>query len=517
LQTDEAYYHDIYPGYAIVAFDVRGVGGSGPLACPTVSNPFECAVSLGPVAAFYGTRQNAADIDAVRQALGFDRIALEGTSYGTEVALAYAADYPQHVERIILDSTTPPTGRDPFELNVWSSLPTGLAAMCANGVCAATTSDYARDVASLVNRLATKGVDGRVNTGEGFTPYGIDGANLLYLVLNSDLNPGLVAELPAAIAAARGGYAAPLLRLDFWDNFPVNAPEGTGFNGIVNVATKCNDGPFPWTPDTAPEDRASAVEAAIAALPAGATGPFGAWTTDFGVARYCQDWPFATGPGPIATASLPDVPVLILSGNEDLRTPTADAVEVAKLFPQAQVLVFGGIGHAVLSSTNCAANAVGDWLSTGRASACPHLPPYIPQVGRLASSLSSYTPWPGSFGLRGRTLAAAVTTVREGTALYITTYGSSVARAPGGIPGLVSGGLIAANGPQKSFSLQRYTDVPGVALSGRVVLLYQSSSESLLPIGTLTISGARTAKGKVRFERDGTVHVKWSRPAAKRR
>ena len=64
--------------------------------------------------AFYTTRDSVDDIDAVRQALGVEKITLFGVSYGTKVALGYAAKYPQHVERLVLDSVVELTGPGAF-------------------------------------------------------------------------------------------------------------------------------------------------------------------------------------------------------------------------------------------------------------------------------------------------------------------------------------------------------------------------------------------------------------------
>src|SRR5919198_2618579 len=101
-------YHFLFPGYTLVAYDDRGTGDSGLLDCPGVqaaltadqqrSAAASCGASLGPNGAFYSTGDHAEDMEAVRQALGVDKIALFGVSYGTKLALAYALAHPDHVE-----------------------------------------------------------------------------------------------------------------------------------------------------------------------------------------------------------------------------------------------------------------------------------------------------------------------------------------------------------------------------------------------------------------------------------
>ncbi|MFC5473076.1 alpha/beta fold hydrolase [Paraherbaspirillum soli] len=53
----------------------------------------------------YTVERDAEDIEALRIALGYDRISLIGHSYGGMPALAYALKYPQHVSRLVLSST----------------------------------------------------------------------------------------------------------------------------------------------------------------------------------------------------------------------------------------------------------------------------------------------------------------------------------------------------------------------------------------------------------------------------
>lgn len=64
-------------------------------------------------------------------------------------------------------------------------------------------------------------------------------------------------------------------------------------------------------------------------LPPGSTGPFGSWALQNGNAFVCVDWPAPVGGAALAAGPLPDVPVLVLSGDRDIRTPTANAVAIA--------------------------------------------------------------------------------------------------------------------------------------------------------------------------------------------
>ena len=53
-------------------------------------------------------------MEAIRAELGVEKLTLFGISYGTELAIAYARAYPQHVERLILDSVVDADDTDPY-------------------------------------------------------------------------------------------------------------------------------------------------------------------------------------------------------------------------------------------------------------------------------------------------------------------------------------------------------------------------------------------------------------------
>src|SRR5262249_23647071 len=55
----------------------------------------------------YTTYNNAADVHDLIMALGYPSVDVYGVSYGTRVALEIERSFPQHVSRVILDSTVP--------------------------------------------------------------------------------------------------------------------------------------------------------------------------------------------------------------------------------------------------------------------------------------------------------------------------------------------------------------------------------------------------------------------------
>src|SRR5207247_3633138 len=137
-----------------------------------------------------------------------------GVSYGTKLAIAYALAHPGAVERIVLDSVVVPTYPDPFERNVLRAMPGTLTAFCTGGVCNGATPDFAGDVAKHANRLEARPVHGKVIAPNGkLRALKMNGEELISMIIDADLSPGLAAEAPAAVHAALLGNALPLLRL----------------------------------------------------------------------------------------------------------------------------------------------------------------------------------------------------------------------------------------------------------------------------------------------------------------
>jgi pimeloyl-ACP methyl ester carboxylesterase len=498
-----------YPGYTLIAFDPRGTGRSGLLRCPELqADPFaaltrvqalvaKCGTEIGARRDFYSTRDHADDIDAVRRALGVDKIALEGTSYGTQLSVAYALTYPSHVERLILDSVADPAGRDPFALDDLQQMPKGLASLCSGGLCRAATSNFVGELVKLANRMAAHPVTGKVAKPSGGTRT-VRASGFDFLggaVLDSDLNAGLAAELPAAVHAALRGRTRPLLRLVQLDRQTAITSAADLSMGLF-TATVCDDGPFPWAPETPLGQRPGLLAAARKALPPGSTGPFGIWATDLGPAPFCLLWPpQARRPG-IGSGPLPNVPVLVFAGERDLRTPATNAAAIAASFPQGRLVTVPGVGHSVLGTdfTGCAQTAVSIWLSGGvPPSRCPRSPMLVNPIGAFPASFATLKPGRVG-GVRGRTLAAVAKTVREATASWaFSLTGFTQVKAIAGL----YGGTIRASGT--SFVLKGYSTVAGVQISGSL-RLYRPESRSPLParfVGSVRVDGTKAAHGRL--------------------
>ena len=496
LDPSQAWYYEvIFPGYTLVAVDNRGTGESGLIDCPTLQTSYlieeeigrvkACGDKVGPNRVFYATRDHAEDLEAVRVALGAPKIGLWGTSYGTKLAVAYALSHPGNVDRLLLDSVVPADESDPYAGDTLRQMPQSQSEFCANGRCAAATPDFAAEVAAEANALAAAPAQVPIVRADGSKrTVRVTGLDLLSMAVEGDLNPGIEAELPAAVHAARLGDLQPLGRLN--DVF------ATGLNGDaielssgLFAATVCADGPLPWAPDAAIETRTATYEAGAAALPPGSLGPFGLWSADFSNGHFCIGWPSPTGNAKLGPGPLPDVPMLAVTGGLDMRTPAGAAVAVAAKFPQGKVIIVPAVGHSVLSAdpTFCAALATRDWmLAKSFKTTCPRAPSPIAPVGPLTG-----------FAKTGKlnpklTLAAVRLTLGEAEAAL--NFGSSMRGISGGTLEFDLGGIF----------LKNYSVVPGVEVTG-----FLGIDNSDFPIGlygTIKVTGARAADGALGITRN---------------
>lgn len=503
---DAILFRYLFPGYTLVAYDDRGTAASGLLDCPALQVSTApsgqdllasaCASSIGPSAALYGTADHVADLDAVRASLGFDKVALFGVSYGTKLALAYAYAHPDNVSRLVLDSVLPTDLPDPYGANVARAMPATLDAFCADA-CRAATPDFAADVVAVANRLAAKPAHGAVLRANGTTvPDSLDGAGLLNVIVDADLNPGLAAELPAAVHAARLGNMAPILRLHVLDTAgsQLAAPD---LSFALYAATDCRDGPFPWPAGSDPATRPALLRSAIAALPPGTFGPFGSWASELGNAVLCDTWPAPAGGVNLAVGPPPNVPVLALSGGFDMRTPTAGAQSVIAQFPQGKLVVVPGIGHSVVTAdpSGCAARAVHDWMIDPTTSDTCGRPPFlVAPLGALPKA-----PAVGRRATPAATFALAAKTIAEAEAAWLMEASGD---APMAVPGLASGKLVATG--SDGFRLVDYGLARGVTVSGTLKLV-AGNAVRLEFEGLLSVAGASAAKGTLAVRANG-VH-----------
>jgi pimeloyl-ACP methyl ester carboxylesterase len=511
----------LYPAYTkrdLIVFDQRGTGRSGLLRCRRLerSNLLRagaaagaCASSLGPRRAFYTSRDSADDIEAIREQLGTTRISLFGVSYGTKVALGYAKRYPSSVERLILDSVVLIDGPDPYYLDSVAASRRALRSLCRRDC--SWTGDPVGELATLVARIATGGpLHGSVVNARGRARRSrLSRVDLFTVLVAGDFDPVLRAGFPGAVHSALTGDTTPLLRLRR-RAFEVDAepPPPRQLSTAIYAATTCEEAPLPWSRDTPPDPVARHAQAAagVAAIPDSAFAPFDRATAlASDTLNLCERWPQAPaapdfGPGP-----LPDVPVLLIEGEDDLRTPVENAERTAQLFPRGRVFVAPATGHSAIGSdfSGCAQRAFARFVQRRSVPAgCPRarraFSPSPPPPRRLADVPRLR----GTSGLRGRTLAAVKLTLGDVAEDAFTELSFAEARDD-----LARGGGLRAGRYRIDIGfglhLRGISFVRGVTLTGRIENFLARRQHgrvriggSVAPHGVLTVRG-RELRGRL--------------------
>jgi pimeloyl-ACP methyl ester carboxylesterase len=324
--------------YRLVMIDQRGTGGDA-LRCPALQRAMgtsdltvppagaveSCARRLGPDRRFYSTADTVEDLDALRVALGADKLTLDGTSYGTFVAERYAIAHPDRVAKLVLDSVVPAASLDGLEVDGMRESARVLRAVCRAQHC---PGDPAADLAAVVRARH-------------------DGPELYDTLVALSVGAPSFPGVNAALRAARRGDAARLERLVRAVRRAQRAPAGILSQGL-HAATICADLRPPWGSSSAPlAGREAALRQAAARTD---PAPFDRATViGNGVAQTCLRWPPTPEPAQPRTVDLPNVPTLLLAGDRDLSTPLPWAREQAAHSPGARLVIVKGSGHSVQS------------------------------------------------------------------------------------------------------------------------------------------------------------------------
>jgi proline iminopeptidase len=96
--------NDLWPkiakGRTVVLYDQRGTGASKAMRAGAPQT----------------MEAQVADLEAVRSALGLERFALVGDSFGGMIAMAYAAAHPEHVAKLVLSDSAAPSWKSMVHL-----------------------------------------------------------------------------------------------------------------------------------------------------------------------------------------------------------------------------------------------------------------------------------------------------------------------------------------------------------------------------------------------------------------
>jgi pimeloyl-ACP methyl ester carboxylesterase len=182
-----------------------------------------------------------------------------------------------------------------------------------------------------------------------------------------------IGQLPAVVRAAFQGDNRPLISAvrATAPLFSHGSQAGGGAPPLaLQAAQICNDYPTLWDRHAPVAVRLRQYAARRAQFSEAAFWPFSAraWTSaiiDRG--NTCIRWPDRSGPAQRTTGRFPDVPVLVISGDLDANTPSAEGRQAAKQFPHALFLEIPNAGHgAEREPTGCALSITANFIRNHR-------------------------------------------------------------------------------------------------------------------------------------------------------
>lgn len=352
-------------GPETVLVDQRGVGLSEPaLECPGYLDAVEGAathpdavaegvdalvdchdrlVEQGIDPQQFHSEAIAADVDAVREALGYEQVHLRGGSYGAEAALRAAAANPEGVASLVLSSPADPAvnwiARAPEALN--RGLHAVADACDAHESCAERHGGLRAQLDRTLEQLDAEApevdvrrTDGRRDTVEYPAPAAV--GHLRWMLY---LPPGMGPErLPAIAAEAADGEYTSLATLGFRLEQEVadvishglhHAVRCTG-HGADLTAADLRESAAAGDPPRFAEHLVPAEEVML---------------------EVCEAWDLEPVPGAGSDGEppAPDVPALVITGEFDPITPPAYGVQIADRIPGASRHVeVPDVGHAAL-------------------------------------------------------------------------------------------------------------------------------------------------------------------------
>jgi pimeloyl-ACP methyl ester carboxylesterase len=199
----------------IILFDQRGTGFSTPsLNCPELDDGDDpslteaCRDRLqaeGIDLTAYTSRENAADVEALRQALGYDQIDLYSISYGTRLALTVMRDYPAGIRAVVLDSVYPPNIDTDYNVttDTYALISSMFADCAAQPDCAQAFPDLEARFYAALDEIDTD--PPLVTDPESGEQYNLFAADVIQMLSTQLQRTDLVTAIPASLDAFISG------------------------------------------------------------------------------------------------------------------------------------------------------------------------------------------------------------------------------------------------------------------------------------------------------------------------
>ncbi|MFN7519782.1 MAG: alpha/beta hydrolase [Lysobacteraceae bacterium] len=384
-------FRDVLRARHVILVDQRGTGGSAPLSCKDeegnnafgdVDDPSEqgarafaerCLADLSKDhdVRFYTTTEYVADLEAVRAAIGAERINLYGGSYGTRVGQQYAKAHPERVRTLVIDSVVPTDlvlGSEHAK-NLEAALDAQWARCAGDAACAKAVPDakaLLAEVREALSAPALAAVRFRDPTSGAWREEVPTPGHLAVLLRFYSYSPLTATLLPVVLKQAHDGdYAALLAQAALL----MDRVGGSMMHGM-QLSVSCSE---------------DADE--LQADPANAGTLLGDEFVTFTRAQ-CAVWPRGQRPADFREPLTGDLPVLAISGEFDPVTPPRYGDRAIAGLPNARHLVLKGQGHTPIG-VGCMPKLFAQFIESADAK------------GLDAACLDRLAPLPPGTGLHG--------------------------------------------------------------------------------------------------------------------
>lgn len=358
-----------------IFFEQRGTGLSLPLlSCPELeaTSMDNMGMQMDPLLTCrdrlrgygidltaYTTRAMAADVDEMRRTLGYKKIVLSGTSFGTAWGLEVMRQFSDSLDSLILDSVLAPqlpalqhgsSGRN-------DALTALLTACKSNPACDTRFPDLENTLLQDLATLERTPLHWSLSPGGLFTSsdyvWAIDDLQFY----QPELLPFFLQTVHDTIAANKTSLDGADARVQATMMHSGSATSRLAVGMYLSVFCDLNQ-----------KVTMEAVQADVAkARPA--LQPYFR-NSKLAMLKTCQEWGVKQVDADVLTALTSSVPTLILSGGLDPRTPPAWATDTAKTLHRASVLKFPGVSHSVQSMDStigrqCLSSAFREFFTRG--------------------------------------------------------------------------------------------------------------------------------------------------------
>lgn len=281
----------------------------------------------------------------MRAALGYEKIDVFGTSYGTRAALVYLRQHGNHVRTLGLEGVVSPEYRIPlsFSRALQSQIDQIIERCEATKPCQQSYPDLRKEFDALLVRLDKVPAKADVTVGKSSQTVTISKGLFVSTLRPTLYVPELISAFPLMIHKAYQGdwsvYASVALQ--------VRTAIDKTINRNLTVSVTCS------------EDIPGMTEAMIR------NGTAGTYLRDYQVRQYqnyCKEWPQGRVPADFHAAVHSDVPALLISGALDPVSEIAVSRETARDLSKSQTVLLKNGTHGTGSS--CVDGIVAKFVAT---------------------------------------------------------------------------------------------------------------------------------------------------------